>query len=250
MIWKRPGWDETDICKNPLSNTHRFNDVGRVEGNVLHAWSSVIVHIFLWKGTILLIRGSTVINRGHKPQKVQRKTEPSHLDLWYPLSRCRFIDGHLDSLLMVCHHNGPQGAELRVDLLIIYRPEPVKQQTLGIPGIQKSQTLKKVQNKKAFRRDPASLFFLKSSNVRWAFNMLPAAVKPAWPCLLVLSPRFALPAVCVRALTSPKWAPFHHLAGFPQCDQWTSNPPLDWRQKKKEKKTVNVYSSKNVYIGQ
>lgn len=42
---------------------------------------------------------------------------------------------------MVCHHNGPQGAELRVDLLIIYRPESMKQQTLLIPGIQKSQTL-------------------------------------------------------------------------------------------------------------
>lgn len=65
--------------------------------------------------------------------------------------------------------------------------------------------------------------------------MLPAAVKPAWPCLLVLSPCFALPDVCVRALTSLKWAPFHHLAGFPQCDRWTSNPPLDWRQKKKKK---------------
>lgn len=36
-----------------MQNTHGLNDIRRVEGNVLHAWSSIIIYIFLRKGEIL-----------------------------------------------------------------------------------------------------------------------------------------------------------------------------------------------------
>lgn len=48
--------------------------------------------------------------------------------------------------------------------------------------------------------------------------------------------RSALPAVCVYvrsvSLTSQKLAPFHHLAGFPRRDRWSSNLPVDYTEKK------------------
>ena len=53
--------------------------------------------------------------------------------------------------------------------------------------------------------------------------LLPPCV-PHWP-----------PSVYVRSnriLTSPKLAPSGRLAGFPQCDRWSSNLLLDWRDRK------------------
>lgn len=35
-----------------MQNTHGLNDIRRVEGNVLYAWSSIIIYIFLRKGEI------------------------------------------------------------------------------------------------------------------------------------------------------------------------------------------------------
>lgn len=59
----------------------------------------------------------------------------SHLNLWNTFPRCRFIDGHLDGLFIVGHHYGPQWTVVRVDLLVVYGPEPMEHQTLLIPGI-------------------------------------------------------------------------------------------------------------------
>lgn len=49
--------------------------------------------------------------------------------------RRRLVDGHLDGLFIVGHHYGPQGTVMRVDLLVVYGPEPVEHQALLIPGI-------------------------------------------------------------------------------------------------------------------
>lgn len=47
-----------------------------------------------------------------------------------------------------------------------------------------------------------------------------------------------------RSLTSLKRAPFHHLADFPQCDRWSSNQLVDYREKRK--KTLHGYFSMKV----
>lgn len=49
-----------------------------------------------------------------------KQAEGSHLDLGLLFPHGRFIDGHLNGLLIVRHHYGPQCAVLRVDLLVIY----------------------------------------------------------------------------------------------------------------------------------
>lgn len=56
-----------------------------------------------------------------------------HLDLRLPLPHGGLVDGHLHSLLVVCDHDGAQGTELRLKLLVIHRPEAVKEQVFLIP---------------------------------------------------------------------------------------------------------------------
>lgn len=58
-----------------------------------------------------------------------------------------------------------------------------------------------------------------------------------------------------RSLTSLKWAPFHHLADFPQCDRWSSNLLVDYREKRKKtlheslgKKDNLLHTSKAVIL--
>lgn len=50
----------------------------------------------------------------------------AHLDLGLLLARRWLINGHLDGLLIIGHHNGPQSTVLRVYLRVIHRPEPVE----------------------------------------------------------------------------------------------------------------------------
>lgn len=35
-----------------MQNTHSLNDIRRVESNVLHAWSSIVIYVFLKGGKI------------------------------------------------------------------------------------------------------------------------------------------------------------------------------------------------------
>lgn len=44
----------------------------------------------------------------------------THLNLGFLLARCRLIDGHLNGLLVVGDHDGAQGTELGVQLLVIH----------------------------------------------------------------------------------------------------------------------------------
>lgn len=166
-----------------MQNTHRLNDIWRVECNVLHAWSSIVIYIFLRQGEIL----STWVTEGKSLHHVIHWVNQSHLDLWYSFPRCWLVNGHLDSLLIVCHHNGPEGAVVCVDLLIIYWPEPVKQQTLLIPAMWRSQTLKMATyvKKKGFNQ-----------NLKWSFSFQDAvcctglwkSFMPLWrPCDIVYS---------------------------------------------------------------
>ena len=55
------------------------------------------------------------------------------LDLGFLLARSRFINRHLDGLLVVGDDHGAQGGVLRVDLRVVHRPEPVEQQVLLVP---------------------------------------------------------------------------------------------------------------------
>ena len=52
------------------------------------------------------------------------------LNLTLPFSRGRFIDGHLDSFLVVGHHNGSESTVLRVQLAVLHRPEAMPHQVL------------------------------------------------------------------------------------------------------------------------
>ena len=56
------------------------------------------------------------------------------LDLGLPLSRRGLIDRHLDRLLEVGDHDGPQGGVVGVDLRVVHRPEPVEHQVALVPG--------------------------------------------------------------------------------------------------------------------
>ena len=58
----------------------------------------------------------------------------NYLDLALSLARCRLVDRHLDGFIIVGDHNGAQGGEVSVDLLVIHRPEAVKHQCLFIPA--------------------------------------------------------------------------------------------------------------------
>ena len=72
------------------------------ERYVLHASRAVIVHILLDLGLLLSGRG--------------------------------LIDRHLDRLLEVGDHDGPQGRVVGVDLRVVHRPEPVEHQVALVPG--------------------------------------------------------------------------------------------------------------------
>lgn len=151
--------------------THRFNDVWRVEGDVLYTRSPIIVHVFLWGGgvcrTVKILRQGvnhklwqiwpksltlealvhllpdcTIVSNHIKSQRngnvaviKKNKLRKSHLDLRYPFPWCRFIDRHLDGLFIVGHHYGPQWTVIRVDLLVVYWPEAMEHQTSLIPEV-------------------------------------------------------------------------------------------------------------------
>ena len=55
------------------------------------------------------------------------------LDLGLLLARRRLVDGHLDGLLPVGHHDGPQRRVVGVHLLVVHRPEPMEEQVLLVP---------------------------------------------------------------------------------------------------------------------
>ena len=48
-------------------------------------------------------------------------------------ARRRLVDGHLDGLLPVGHHDRPQRRVVRVHLLVVHRPEAVEDQVLLVP---------------------------------------------------------------------------------------------------------------------
>ena len=79
----------------------RLNDVFSAHGNMLNARSTVVI------------------------------TELLNLTLSLALSR--FIDRHLNLLIKVSHHHGSKRAIVRVDHLVIDRPEAVKIEHLFIP---------------------------------------------------------------------------------------------------------------------
>lgn len=56
-----------------------------------------------------------------------------HLDLGFLFARCWLINGHLDGLLIIGHHDGAQRAVFCVHLCVIYRPETVELQILQVP---------------------------------------------------------------------------------------------------------------------
>lgn len=37
-----------------MQNTHSLNDIGRVESDVLHAWASIVIYVFLREGKIFI----------------------------------------------------------------------------------------------------------------------------------------------------------------------------------------------------
>lgn len=81
--------------------SNRLDDVVGFESDVLDSSTPVIVHIFL--------------------------------DLGLLLAQCWLVDGHLDGLLIVGHHDGAQRAVFCVHLCVIHRPETVKLQVLEVP---------------------------------------------------------------------------------------------------------------------
>lgn len=76
-------------------------NVGGVEGDVLHTGAAVVLDILL--------------------------------DLRLALAGCRLVDGHLDGLVVVRHHHRAQGAKLRVHLRVVDRPEAVELEALDVP---------------------------------------------------------------------------------------------------------------------
>lgn len=79
----------------------RVQDVFRPHRDVLDTRSSVVIHVFL--------------------------------DLGLPETLGRFVDRHLDHLVVVSHHDTPERGVLRVDLLVIDTPETVEVQNLLVP---------------------------------------------------------------------------------------------------------------------
>lgn len=55
------------------------------------------------------------------------------LNLGLPLSHCRLVDWHLHRLLVVSYNDGAQGTELRLKLLVVHRPEAMKEKVPAIP---------------------------------------------------------------------------------------------------------------------
>ena len=49
----------------------------------------------------------------------------------------KLIAAYFNCFFPVCHDNGSQGRILRVDLEVIYRPEPVEHEVLLIPKMSK-----------------------------------------------------------------------------------------------------------------
>lgn len=124
-------WEQSVCHQEP----HSFDDVCRVEGDVLHARPPVVVHVFLWGRTRRTERRR---REGHSTQRARDRKGMScwtNLDLRDPFPWGRLIDGHLDGLFIISHHDGPQRTVICVDLLIVYGPEPMEQQTFRIPGI-------------------------------------------------------------------------------------------------------------------
>lgn len=58
----------------------------------------------------------------------------AHLNLGFLLAECWLVDRHLNGLFVVGDHNGAQGTELGVQLLVIHRPEAVEEQVLLVPA--------------------------------------------------------------------------------------------------------------------
>jgi len=58
----------------------------------------------------------------------------THLNLGFLLAERRLVDGHLYGLFVVGDHDGAQGAELGVQLLVVHGPEAVEEQVLLIPA--------------------------------------------------------------------------------------------------------------------
>lgn len=110
-----------------------------LESNVLDPSASVIVHVFLWEG-----KETTVIGPPHAhpyphkssqiPNQAPRAQSRPHLDLRLLPARRWLINGHLDGLLVIGHHNGTQRAIFCVHLRVIHRPETVELQVLQVPA--------------------------------------------------------------------------------------------------------------------
>ena len=166
-----------------------------------------------------------------------------HLDLGYPFPWCWLIDGHLDGFFIVCHHYGPQGAVVCVDLLVIYWPEPMEHQTPLIPAIWKTPNNDNKLNEWATNVKPfflaGKLLHMYTSSSPWWGDTVSVFTCPFALSVLYLS--------CVRALTSPQQAPFHHLADFPQCDQWTSNLQVDCSENRGGKKVNVIWKNSNSF---
>lgn len=115
--------------------TYRSNDIWRIHSYVLHSWTPIVLNILLWvkKQTTLTKNG---LNKS-KSLHVFAKMHGTCLDLRLPLSQSRLIDGHFHRLLVVCHHNGAQRTEFRLKLLVIHRPETVKEEVPLIPENQR-----------------------------------------------------------------------------------------------------------------
>ena len=83
------------------TSTHRGDDVGGGEGNVLDTRAAVVFHKLLNLTLSLAIRG--------------------------------LVDGHFHCLVIISHHNGAKRTVLGVHLRVIHRPEAVELQHLHIP---------------------------------------------------------------------------------------------------------------------
>ena len=69
-------------------STYRVNDIWRVHRNMLNASAAVIVYVFL--------------------------------NLTFTFALGRFVDWHLNGLLVVGNYNGSEGRELRVELGVVH----------------------------------------------------------------------------------------------------------------------------------
>lgn len=85
----------------PNNSRLTLNDIFGSQGDMLHTSATIIVNILL--------------------------------NLTFTLPDGRFVDGHLDRLLVVGHHDRTQRRVLRVHLLVVHRPESMELQHMLIP---------------------------------------------------------------------------------------------------------------------